>query len=95
MTREYYIVKKVNSDTSKHKTVWELSKYNEKQQFKGIGMVVELYNGSFESDDIGFQNHRNEKASRRIRIVKEHIRQGEPKATCYWIEGSKVDSFTA
>lgn len=93
MTREYYVIKVMTPSFSECSNCWELRKYNENQQLLTVGMVTRLHNGKFESDDAAFKTHGNPNASRRIRIVKEHIRQGEPLVACYWIENGKVCYF--
>ena len=92
MSREYYIVnQEVREDP--YIRVFELVKYNQNSKIVGRGKVFLNADGSFSSNDSGFKSHKNELASRRIRIVKKHIEEGEPRVACYSLVRGQVKCF--
>lgn len=95
MVMEYYVIKPlpILEDNSMYKRGFELLKYNTNKQISSIGNVYETKEGSFISDDLGFKKHKNEKVSRRIRIVKKHLELKEPKFSAYWFNKNKVEFF--
>lgn len=84
---EYYTVKRV-SDSS-----WSIIRYSENQVHLD-NILVSKINDKWSSNDKGFLRHQNDSASRRIRIVKHHVQQGEPVAA-YWYEGSEIHMHEA
>lgn len=95
MAKEYYVIKPlpISEDDSKYNRGFELLKYNTNKQISSIGNVYQTKEGSFISDDLGFRKHKNENASRRIRIVKKHLELKEPKFAAYWFNKHKVEFF--
>jgi hypothetical protein len=91
---EYYVVRPLSGLSNEYKRGWELTKYNSSRFVTGTGNVYELPSGGFISDDAGFKNHRNELASRRIRIVKKHLDLKEPGFAAYWLSKNNVEYFT-
>ena len=94
MSIEYYVIKPLSvEEDSDNERGFELVRYNTNKQVSSIGNVYKRKDGSFVSDDKGFKYHRNEKASRRIRIVKKHLELGEPKFAAYWFGRKGIDCF--
>jgi len=92
MSREYYVVQPVQLEGD-HAKAYELVKYNIHSQVTGRGHVFINEDGTFTSNDSGFKTHKNEFASRRIRIVKKHIERGEPRVACYSLVNGNVECF--
>ena len=90
--REYYIVQPVQLEGD-HMRAFELVKYNSRSQVVGRGHVFIHEDGSFTSNDSGFMNHKNELASRRIRVVKKHLERGEPRVACYTLVNGNIECF--
>lgn len=94
MAREYYVIKPLAiPEGSNHSKGFELLRYNTNKQVSSVGNVFQNLEGGFSSDDSGFKRHKNELASRRIRIVKKHIELGEPKFATYWFHKNCIDCF--
>lgn len=95
MAEEYYVIKPllILENKSLYTRGFELLKYNTNRQVSSIGNVYQTKDGSFISDDLGFKKHKNEMASRRIRIVKKHLELKEPKFAAYWFNKHKVEFF--
>ncbi|NNK82752.1 MAG: hypothetical protein HKO92_06490 [Flavobacteriaceae bacterium] len=92
--REYYVIKPLRlPEETEYKRGFELVKYNTNRQVSSIGNVYQTMEDAFISDDAGFKLHRNELASRRIRIVKKHLELGEPKFACYWLHRRGIECF--
>lgn len=95
MAKEYYVIKPLilPEEESRYSKGFELVKYNTNKRCSRVGNVYQTCDGNFISDDYGFKNHKNELASRRIRIVKKHLELGEPKFAAYWLCKGKIDCF--
>lgn len=91
-TSEYYVIQPVRLE-GEHVKAFELVKYNHRSQVTGRGNVFLHKDGAFTSNDSGFKTHKNELASRRIRIVKKHIENGEPNVACYSLVNGEVQCF--
>ena len=92
MSTEYYVIRPVQVEGD-HESAYELVKYNSRTQVTGRGHVFKQKDGTFVSDDNGFKCHKNELASRRIRIVKKHLELGEPKFAAYYLQKNNVEGF--
>lgn len=90
--REYYVIQTIQLEGN-HTKAYELVKYNNNSMVTGRGNVFTHEDGSFSSNDSGFKTHKNELASRRIRVVKKHIEMGEPRVACYSIQKGSVECY--
>lgn len=79
---EYYTVKRLSD------SYWSIARYSEESVHLD-NMLVSHIEGKWSSNDKGFLRHKNESASKRIRIVKHHVEDGEPIGA-YWYEGSQI-----
>ena len=89
---EYYVVRPIRLEGS-HRNAYELIKYNPNNMVTGRGHVFEHEDGSFTSDDYGFQKHGNEHVSRRIRIVKKFKEDGEMSHSVFWFNGGNIECY--
>jgi hypothetical protein len=64
---------------------WKVRRYRHASSPEDL-YVVRLESGKWSSSDPGFSAHKSQKASKRIRIVKEHVRLKQPDASAYWID---------
>lgn len=93
MKREYYVIRELPvTEDEGYKRSFELVKYNGNKQSSKIGKVSITDEGNFISDDAGFRSHGNPEVNRRIRIVKHHLENNEPKFACYFLHKGRVNS---
>ena len=85
---EYFTVKRISSSS------WSVARYSENQAHLD-NTIVSNIDDRWSSNDKGFLRHKNEAASKRIRIVKHHLEKGEPTAAAYWYEGSEIQTYEA
>jgi hypothetical protein len=94
--KEYYTIKRVHEKENElYSRVFELTKFNSSKQSETVGFVYRTPDNKFISDDPAFQQHKNEMASRRIRIVKKHLELCEPRFTVYWLDNNNINHFKA
>lgn len=82
---EYFTVKKISNSS------WSVVRFSE-DAHPLDNIIVSNFNGKWTSNDKGFLRHKNEAASKRIRIVKHHVSLNEPMAA-YWFEESSIKTY--
>ena len=83
----YYVVRKVETEPSKRyfvKSTYQISKFSGHKQPDSTGIVRHFHNNNYDSDDKGFQYHKNQDVNKRIQVVRKHQSLGEPGLTAYW-----------
>ena len=94
----YYTVRKVptpHDQSSFVKHTWDIAKFSGHKEPDEVGTVRQFHSGRFDSDDYGYQYHKNEFANKRINIVKRHIELGQPLMTAYWHDDKgKIEHHT-
>lgn len=83
---EYYTVNSLGHNS------WSIKRYSESIALLD-SIIVQKIGNTWSSNDKGFERHKNELASKRIRIVKHFVEQGEPLGTSYWYEGSSINTY--